>query len=330
MPKQREPMLLSMRRSGLSLKFSLQGAKMTGLTVDYQEGASSGEVPQVMSMLNGVLSKTGASAGRRVGAIVEGMALLDPGEKLPGGKGTTLVDLHSSGLKMGMVMRERRVTGLTIDYQDVVGDSEMMALLKVLNDIASGHVYRKANGQVALVGVTGGSGAHPRKRPAVHALAHGFSADDKDAIVVKAVDASLGILGDDGKRAFLALLENKYGMKLGDVPARTRGFVGIMRENLGPTADEIEKEIVREIRKAVPVRGSSLSEAVEALREFKAVEEEATEGPEPEQETALPSQEKNVAPAQDVVLGAVPAPTVEHGTADQPAGTQTDQEKKEE
>lgn len=317
MSRKKEPMLLNMKRTGLNLGFVLQGRKMTGMNVDYQEASAQKEVAQVVGMIDGVLSKPAASRESAFGSILEGIALLDKGVKLPHGKNTTLVNLQSSGLKMGMILRERRVTGLDIDYQDVLGMNEVRELMRVLNGIASGEVYKRvivpAPPKAAL------STPSPKPVPAPREMglilppvlpAHGGPetpvetpslTKSNDEIISKAVDDSLSILGTEGKKAFLGLLESKYGMKLSDVPDRPRGFVGLLKANLGPTADEVEREIVREIRNVAPVRGTTLQEVVDSLK----VMNEEEPAPAELEKAAPPAQ---VAPVDTLVPASAPAP----------------------
>jgi hypothetical protein len=314
MSRKKEPMLLNMRRSGLNLGFVLQGKKMTGMNVDYQEASAQKEVAQVMGMIDGVLSKPAASRESTFGAILEGIALLDKGIRLPNGKNTTLVDVKSSGLKMGMVLRERRVTGLDIDYQDMLGINEIRELIRVLNGIASGEVYRRVVApppvkETAPVPAPKPAPAKKELSPILplvlpapkRADAHVESTNPSktnDEIIAKAVDTSLSILGAEGRKAFLGLLESKYGMKLSDIPARPRGFVGLLKANLGPTADEVEREIVREIRNVAPVRGTTFQEVVDSLKALNSGE-------------PAPSEPEAVAPSQEVPTpAAAPTPVI--------------------
>jgi hypothetical protein len=329
MSKKKEPMLLNMRRSGLNLGFVLQGRKMTGMNVDYQEASAQKEVAQVVGMIDGVLSRPAATKESTFGAILEGIALLDKGVKLPHGKNTTLVNFKSSGLKMGMILRERRVSGLDIDYQDVLGVNDVRELIRVLNGITSGEVYRRVSMPAsvpALVSKPAPKSAPTPKEiglilPAAHP-AHGGPetpiestslSKTNDEIIAKAVEDSLSILGAEGKKAFLGLLESKYGMKLSDVPARPRGFVGLLKANLGPTADEVEREIVREIRNVAPVRGTSFQEVVDSLKALNNVEPAP-----PEPEKVAPAQ---VAPAPISVPAPVEAPAPAEVPAPQPDET---------
>jgi hypothetical protein len=327
MSKKRDPMLLNMRRSGLNLGFVLQGRKMTGMNVDYQEASAQKDVAQVVGMIDGVLSRPAATRESTFGAILEGIALLDKGVRLPHGKNTTLVNLQTSGLKMGMILRERRVSGLDIDYQDILGINDVRELIRVLNGITSGEVYRRVSLPVPPPALARKPAPTPKEMglilPPVHP-AHGGPetpvespslSKTNDEIIAKAVEDSLSILGAEGKKAFLGLLESKYGMKLSDVPARPRGFVGLLKANLGPTADEVEREIVREIRNVAPVRGTSFQEVVDSLKSLNNVEPA-----QPEPEKAAPAQEAQApvaVPAPVEVSAPVEAPTPQPEETDQ-------------
>jgi hypothetical protein len=198
-----------------------------------------------------------------------------------------------------MILRERRVSGLDIDYQDVIGIKDVKELIRVLNGITSGEVYRRVSLPTPASAPLPKPAPTPKEMglilPAVHP-AHGGPetpveiptlSKTNDEIIAKAVEDSLSILGAEGKKAFLGLLESKYGMKLSDVPARPRGFVGLLKANLGPTADEVEREIVREIRNVAPVRGTSFQEVVDSLKALNNAEP-VPSGP----EKAAPTQEE--------------------------------------
>jgi len=86
-------------------------------------------------------------------------------------------------------------------------------------------------------------------------------------VVLRAADVSLNTLGRDGKQAILSLLENRYGFREDDIPDYPRSFVELLHELLGASAQNLEREIMNNIRKVCPAPGENLEAVVESLKE---------------------------------------------------------------
>ncbi len=266
MSSRKEPVLVNVKRSGLSLDFAIRNHSMTGLSIDYQESSKSRQVAEVVDMIDRVVSTETDSRAGLIAPILEGIAALgSDGRSRPGE--TTLVNVRSAAMKVDMVLRANRVTGLTVDYQQASGPSEIKTLMGVLNRICSGavrgvpavHTFEPVVADrtpVAELEVA------KEKEPAAEGESGSWE------IVVNAVSKALEMLGEQGRMAFIGLLENRYGMRLEEVPAHPRGFMNLLRNTLGPTASAIEKEIISEIRRCAPVRGTTLQEVVASLEDI--------------------------------------------------------------
>ncbi|MGD0397248.1 MAG: hypothetical protein ABSB26_10155, partial [Nitrososphaerales archaeon] len=86
-------------------------------------------------------------------------------------------------------------------------------------------------------------------------------------VVLRAVDVSLDTLGRDGKQAILSLLENRYGFRENDIPDYPRSFIELLHELLGASAQNLEREIMNNIRKVWAAPGENLEAVVESLKE---------------------------------------------------------------
>jgi hypothetical protein len=86
-------------------------------------------------------------------------------------------------------------------------------------------------------------------------------------VVLSAVDVGLETLGHDGKQAILSLLENRYGFRENDIPDYPKSFVELLGELLGSSAQNLEREIMNNIRKVWAAPGDNLETVVESLKE---------------------------------------------------------------
>jgi hypothetical protein len=91
-------------------------------------------------------------------------------------------------------------------------------------------------------------------------------------IVLHAVDVSLDTLGRDGKHAVLNLLENRYGLREDEIPDHPRGFVVLLDELLGPSAQNLEREIISNIRLVSAAPGENLEAVIRSLKERRQAE----------------------------------------------------------
>jgi len=98
-------------------------------------------------------------------------------------------------------------------------------------------------------------------------------------IVLRAVDRSLDVLGQDGKQVMLSLLENRYGVHEEEIPEHARGFIEILEEAIGSSAYTVEREIMNEIRRETQIQGVNLSSVVELLKELYPADSPPTSSP---------------------------------------------------
>ncbi|MGD0395655.1 MAG: hypothetical protein ABSB26_01935 [Nitrososphaerales archaeon] len=87
-------------------------------------------------------------------------------------------------------------------------------------------------------------------------------------------------MGPDGKHAVLSLLENRYGLREGDIADHPRGFVVLLDAVLGPSARTLEREIISNIRLVSVAPGENLEAVIRSLKEQRQAEapaEAATE-----------------------------------------------------
>ena len=101
-------------------------------------------------------------------------------------------------------------------------------------------------------------------------------------VVLRAVDVSLDTLGHDGKQAIFSLLENRYGFRENDIPDYPKSFIELLGEVLGMSSQNLEREIISNIRKVWAAPGENLETVVESLKEHlltTAPAEAAAEGP---------------------------------------------------
>jgi hypothetical protein len=271
----KDPILMNVKRQGLSLDFALGSRKITGFSIDYQESSKTNEVAQVMTMIDGVVSKKTAVGGKLMEPILEGIAYLSSTRSASKRKDPTVVNVKSTGLKMDLVLRNRKVTGVSIDYQNLAGVADLKGLIRTLDRICSGELQGvKSNFSIHNSGFSerhSDLAPHTEQRLSeLPRLTHRVEAGPYDKVVVDAVENSLQMLGSGGRAAILGLLENRYGMRLQDVPANPRGFIGVLHESLGSSAESIEREIINQIKQSLPVQGDSLHEVVQWLKAYGA------------------------------------------------------------
>ncbi len=184
------------------------------------------------------------------------------------GNDATLINVKTSGLKMDLVLRKRKVTGLSIDYQKLTKDAELQKWVAMLYSMLSGSTPASdAAIPLMIGGVTARPPAQPKSPKRYEDDTHQVQeTNDFDEIVLQAIDTSLNILGQDGKQVLLNLMENRHGFRLQDVPQHPKAFIQLLDGLLGETAYTLEKEIINEIRKVAPVQGKTLYQVVRSLK----------------------------------------------------------------
>jgi hypothetical protein len=273
--KMSDPVILNVKRSGLGLDVSVQRKKMTGLSVDYQRSASAADVGPVLQVIEGVMSKP-STRGGVLPLLVEGIASLDRGDKKLS-RHPTVMNVKSSSIKMGITLRQNKVTGLNIDYQRTSNGNDIGELIEVLNRIcsegANPEVVKKVPSSVQI--------DMADQPSAVNALDETY----RDLVIIQAAGKSLDMVGEQGKQTVLALLENRYGLGLEGVPKHFRAFVDLLPQVIGEgAARAIEKDMVNGIKKMLPASGETLGEVMHSLgvkaeREVSSGRKEAEKAP---------------------------------------------------
>jgi len=309
-----EPTMINVRSEGLKLDLVLLKNRVSGLTIDYQGISESDELRKWIKIIQGMIfGFTPSPEGSIPKILVEAVMLpasqqrrlRGPQEELQENAEPTMINVRSEGLKLDLVLLKNRVSGLTIDYQ---GISESDELRKWLG-IVEGMLSDSAPSPEGSIPQVLGEGARPpasqpqplkekqaeplkekqaeplkeeQEEPLKEKQAERPEANDYRRIVLHAVDISLDTLGHDGKHAVLSLLENRYGLRETDIPDHPRGFVVLLDELLGPSAQALEREIMSNIRLVSAAPGENLETVIRSLKEqspAKAPVEAATEDP---------------------------------------------------
>ena len=86
------------------------------------------------------------------------------------------------------------------------------------------------------------------------------------AIVVKALDDSLEMIGRTGTEVLQQIFFERYGLKRQDVAYRTGTYMSALKDMLGSSGPVIEKYMLREIEEAAGTKANTMEEAVHLLK----------------------------------------------------------------
>jgi len=212
----------------------------------------------------------------------------------------SIIKVRNEGLKVDLVMLDGKVSGFTLEYQDIKDSRE----LKKWIDIVDQMTFRPASAtkdavpsfpvsapdspappslpieepQEKLIEQPKELIEEPQEKlieqpkelieePQEKLIEKLPEIGDYREIVLRAVDKSLDIIGKDGKDVLLSLLESRYGLLEEEIPEHPRAFIDLLEEGLGSSAYAVEKEIMREIRKVSSVQAENLYKVVELLKE---------------------------------------------------------------
>ncbi len=177
-----------------------------------------------------------------------------------------MVQIRKGGLKLDFVLRDRQITGLTIDFQKLTDKDDLGPWIRAVDEILSDGTNLTAESLSGLLGKVRSAKPHePNRMGNVRQGRDAGSEVDYDRVILEAVDKSLDLLGKDGKQSLLSLLEKRYGFPVDDIPIQPKAFVAILKVLLGPTASTIEQEMVREIKRIAGVQGETFSDVVTSL-----------------------------------------------------------------
>ena len=218
---------------------------------------------------------------------IEGVRSEEPPEA---GAEPTMINVRSEGLKLDLVLLKNRVSGLTLDYQNISENRELRKWLRIIDGMLSDSA---PSPERSIPQILGEAAKPPASQPEPQKEEHEEPPQENDyrKVVLHAVDVSLDTLGSAGKQAVLSLLENRYGLSEKDIPDHPRGFVALLDELLGPSAQNLEREIISNIRLVSAAPGENLKAVVESLEkryQTTAPVEAATENLEPISPDASP------------------------------------------
>jgi len=301
--------MMNVRSEGLKLDLVLLKNRVSGLTIDYQSISKSDELQKWLRIIDRMLSDSSPSPEGSIPQILGEATRLpasqpqpseEPGEEPQDNAEPTMINVRSEGLKLDLVLLKNRVSGLTIDYQNISKSGELRRWIRIVESMISrpvpspeGSVPQNLSEVAEPLAAQPqppskeqgeppkenqeehtdekreeslreeeGQEEPPREEQKGHPDENGYR-----KVVLRAVDVSLDTLGHDGKQAILSLLENRYGFRESDIPDYPRSFVELLGELLGTSAQNLEKEIISNIRKVWAAPGENLETVVESLKE---------------------------------------------------------------
>ena len=186
-----------------------------------------------------------------------------------------MINVRSDGLKLDLVLLKNRVSGLTIDYQNISKSGELQRWLRIIDSVLSGSVLSLEGSVPQTLSEPPplpASQPQPTKEEDEAPLKNEEQEEppeeiDYRRVILRAVDVGLDTLGRDGKHALLNVLENRYGLREEDILDHPKDFVMLLDELLGPSVQAIEREIVSNIRLVWTAPGESLESVMNSLKE---------------------------------------------------------------
>jgi hypothetical protein len=310
-----EPTMINVRSEGLKLDLVLLQNRVSGLTMDFQNISKSGELHKWLRIIDGMLSGFVPSLEGSIPQILGEATRLPasqpqppkgPEEELPEASAEpTMINVRSEGLKLDLVLLQNRVSGLTIDYQDISNNGELQRWIKIIDGMLSGPAPSPEGSNVQTLGEPARLPASQPRPPKEEQEEPQKGKEEQEEpqkgkeeqeepqkgkeqeepqkgkeeqeeypeengyreVVLHAVDVGLDTLGHDGKQAIFSLLENRYGFREKDIPDYPRSFVELLAELLGASSQNLEREIMNNIRKVWAAPGENLEAVVESLKE---------------------------------------------------------------
>ncbi len=277
-----EPTRINLRSEGLKLDLVLLQNRVSGLTIDYQGISKSGELQEWLGIIDSMLSDSTPSPEGSIPKILgeaakpsvsQSQPLKGSEDGLQEDAGPTMINVRSEGLKLDLVLLQNRVSGLTIDYQGISKSGELRKWIKIIKGILS---ESPSPPQRPIPQILGEAAKPPKQQeppkekqqePPKEKQQEPPKENHYREIVLHAVDVSLDTMGSDGKHAVLSLLENRYGLSEKEIPDHPRGFVVLLDELLGPSARNLEREIISNIRLVTVAPGENLEAVIKSLKE---------------------------------------------------------------
>ena len=197
----------------------------------------------------------------------------------------SIIKVRNEGLKVDLVMLDGKVSGFTLEYQDIKDSRELKKWIDIVDQMTFRPASATKDAVPSFPVSAPDSPAPPSlpieepqeklieqpkeliEEPQEKLIEKLPEIGDYREIVLRAVDKSLDIIGKDGKDVLLSLLESRYGLLEEEIPEHPRAFIDLLEEGLGSSAYAVEKEIMREIRKVSSVQAENLYKVVELLKE---------------------------------------------------------------
>jgi hypothetical protein len=88
------------------------------------------------------------------------------------------------------------------------------------------------------------------------------------AIVVRALDCSLRMIGRTGVQVIDQMFYERYGLKREDVVFRTGAYMSALKDMLGSSASVLERAMLVQIEEETGLKTYSIEEAVQLLKEL--------------------------------------------------------------
>ncbi|MGD0396420.1 MAG: hypothetical protein ABSB26_05875, partial [Nitrososphaerales archaeon] len=141
-----EPTMINVRSEGLKLDLVLLQNRVSGLTIDYQGISENKELHKWLRIIDGMLSGSAPSPEGSIPKIL-GEAAKPPASQpqplkrsedgLQENAEPTMINVRSEGLKLDLVLLQNRVSGLTIDYQNISKSDELRKWIRIIEGMMS-------------------------------------------------------------------------------------------------------------------------------------------------------------------------------------------------
>jgi hypothetical protein len=284
--------MINVRSEGLKVDLVLLKNRVSGLTIDYQGISENKELHKWLRIIDGMLSDSTPSPEGSIPKILGEAANPSVSQPQPLKMSEdglekaepTMINVRSEGLKVDLVLLKNRVSGLTIDYQGISKGDELQKWIRIVEGMISESAPSPERSIPQILGeVAKPSTSLPdlpkeeqvespeeneeQKEPPNEEHVDPQKENGYRKVVLRAADVSLNTLGRDGKQTIFSLLENRYGFREDDIPDYPRSFVELLHELLGASAQNLEKEIMSNIRKVCAAPGENLEAVVESLKE---------------------------------------------------------------
>ncbi|MGP8057348.1 MAG: hypothetical protein ACLP9K_07110 [Nitrososphaerales archaeon] len=253
-----EPTMINVRSEGLKVDLVLLKNRVSGLTIDYQGISEGDELQKWIRIIEGIISEPATSPESSIPQILGRAARPSfsqpdlPKEEQVESPDETGEQTDSQKEEQTDSQEEEQTDSQKEEQTDSQKEEQTDSQKEEQTDSQKEHM-------------------DPQKEEQTDSQKEEQTDSQKEngyrKVVLRAADVSLNTLGRDGKQAILSLLENRYGFREDDIPDYPRSFVELLHELLGASAQNLEREIMNNIRKVCPAPGENLEAVVESLKE---------------------------------------------------------------